>query len=80
MHYRGVRNRPWGKFTAEIRDWSKKGGMVWLGTFITNEEDSLTYDHAAFRIDGSRALVNFPLGLDSNSESESDVGYKRKRR
>ena len=79
-HYIGVRHRRWGKFTAEIRDRSKKGGRVWLGTFITAEEAALAYDRAAFRIRGSRALVNFPLALASNSESESDVGYKRKRR
>ena len=79
-HYRGVTHRPWGKFTAEIRDPAKKGGRVWLGTFNSAEEAALAYDRAAFRIRGARALVNFPLALASNSETGSGVRHKRKRR
>ncbi|CAN6299515.1 unnamed protein product [Urochloa humidicola] len=56
---RGICHRPWGKWTAEIRD-PQKGSHVWLGTFETPEEVARAYDAEAHRIRGKKAKVNFP--------------------
>lgn len=62
----GVRQRPSGRWVAEIKDTTQKIRM-WLGTFETAEEAARAYDEAACLLRGSNTRTNFitHVSLDS---------------
>lgn len=68
----GVRQRPSGRWVAEIKDTTQKIRM-WLGTFETAEEAARAYDQAACLLRGSNTRTNFITNVFSDSPLASRI-------
>lgn len=71
----GVRQRPSGRWVAEIKESSQKL-RLWLGTFDRAEEAALAYDSAARLLRGRNAKTNFTYhgNMDTQDENRSLLG------
>ncbi|VAI51467.1 unnamed protein product [Triticum turgidum subsp. durum] len=67
----GVRQRPSGRWVAEIKDTTHKI-RVWLGTFETAEEAARAYDEAACLLRGSNTRTNFATAAPAAASSPPD--------
>lgn len=74
--FRGVRQRVWGRWVAEIREpVNQRGGnskRLWLGTFDTAAEAALAYDRAASAMYGRYARLNFPDDCPGGEMKKAD--------
>ena len=67
----GVRQRPSGRWVAEIKDSSQRV-RLWLGTYDTPEEAARAYDEAARALRGENARTNFaPVNPNSYQSGSS---------
>ncbi|XP_030524640.1 ethylene-responsive transcription factor ERF086-like [Rhodamnia argentea] len=70
----GVRQRPSGRWVAEIKDSSQRV-RLWLGTYDTPEEAARAYDEAARALRGENARTNFaaaPSAANPNNCHQPD--------
>ncbi|GFZ03702.1 related to AP2 11 [Actinidia rufa] len=68
----GVRQRPSGRWVAEIKDTTQKIRM-WLGTFETAEDAARAYDEAACLLRGSNTRTNFITHVSHDSPLASRI-------
>ncbi|GLJ21849.1 hypothetical protein SUGI_0408560 [Cryptomeria japonica] len=68
--YKGVRQRTWGKWVAEIRE-PENRSRRWLGSFNTALDAAIAYDQAAIELHGPSAHLNLPERYDNLLQQES---------
>ncbi|GJY60645.1 retrovirus-related pol polyprotein from transposon opus [Tanacetum coccineum] len=62
---------------AKIRDSTRPGIRVWLGTFDSAEEAAMAYDEAAYSMRGSLDVLNFPVEMVKESLKKMKYGFEK---
>ncbi|URD85625.1 transcription [Musa troglodytarum] len=66
--HKGVRQRRWGKWAAEIRDPIRRA-RLWLGTFATAEEAAAAYRAAASRLEEEKHRLQHSVPAEGSAHS-----------
>ncbi|XP_015081483.1 ethylene-responsive transcription factor ERF010-like [Solanum pennellii] len=72
----GVRQRPSGRWVAEIKDSSQRV-RLWLGTYDTPEEAAHAYDEAARALRGENARTNFASTTPNSDMDQSNILHSK---
>ncbi len=74
--FRGVRQRQWGRWVAEIRE-PRLRTRMWLGTFATAIEAARAYDEAALAYHGPGAHLNLQRSAACNTSGSAVLDSKK---